>query len=264
MEQSDMYTLNKKQSTMSKWCVTPKPRPNADVKLICFPYAGGGVSVFYPWVDLLPDNVELNIIQLPGRGSHFSAEPIADMTSLVESLFSELAPILHSDYIIFGHSLGSRIGFELIIRAIRVGLKPPLHFFASGSAGPQRKCFDRKVYELPDVDFIQELKDMKGTPAEILENKELIELHLPMLRSDFKVAGEYSYKGNVNIPSPVTVLFGKDDAISDEEIHMWGMYFSDFSKVECSGGHFFIDTHPHQVIAQLNLYFETQFAINAA
>ena len=259
-----MYTLGKKKSILSKWCVTPKPRPHADVKLICFPYAGGGVSVFYPWVDLLPDNVELNIIQLPGRGSHFTAQPIDQMDVLVDSLFSELSHLLRSDYIVFGHSLGSRVGFEFVIRALGLGLKPPMHFFASGSAGPQRTCFDNKVYELPDIDFIQELKDINGTPAEILENKELIEMHLPMLRSDFKVAGEYSYKGNVSIASPITVLFGTDDIISSEEINMWSAYFSDFKAVECSGGHFFIDTHPEQVLAELTQYFETKFAENAA
>ena len=58
----------------NKWFVIPKPNINAELKLICFPYAGGSVSTFLPWVKTLPANVELIIIQAPGRGVNFAGD----------------------------------------------------------------------------------------------------------------------------------------------------------------------------------------------
>ena len=46
----------------SKFLVTPKQRLNANLKLICFPYAGGGVATYSSWVEHLQNNIELSIV----------------------------------------------------------------------------------------------------------------------------------------------------------------------------------------------------------
>ncbi|TMN45138.1 alpha/beta fold hydrolase [Pseudoalteromonas sp. S2755] len=244
---------------MNKWYVTPSPRPKATVKLICFPYAGGSAGSFSSWPKLLPDHVEVHIIQLPGRGAHFDKAPIDNMDELIDGLVPNISHLLSNDYVIFGHSLGSRIGFEVARRALALGLRAPQHFFASGSAGPQRQCFKDRVYEYADPEFMLELEKMNGTPKEILEHRELMELYLPMLRADFKVAGQYSYQGKTTIPSAVTVFYGKKDAVSTKEIEMWADLFLEFDCHAFEGGHFFIDTHSTQVIDKLNTFFEETF-----
>lgn len=55
-------------------------KPAAKVKLICFPYAGGGTHVFIPWQQLLHPHIELCIVQPPGRGSNFELAPFAEKT----------------------------------------------------------------------------------------------------------------------------------------------------------------------------------------
>jgi len=102
----------------SPWIVTPKRNLNAKVNLICIPYAGGGAGIYLPWTDKLIADVELHIIQLPGRGSHYSRKPIDNMSELIDSLFPQIEHLLTQDYVIFGHSLGTRIGYELVKRAI--------------------------------------------------------------------------------------------------------------------------------------------------
>ncbi|NQZ20704.1 MAG: thioesterase [Colwellia sp.] len=233
---------------MNQWIVKPRPLHNPEIKLLCFPYAGGGVPVYFPWKNKLGKNVELNIVQLPGRGTHFSQAPIDNMETLVESLLPAVSDILDGNYVIFGHSVGSRIGFELVRQAMAKGFPAPLHFFASGSSSPKHKCLENKVHELPDNEFIKELKDMDGTPSEVLENRELMELFLPTLRADFKIAEQYTCHEKFIIPTTITVLSGRDDNISSEQLQMWGDFSEKSEVVMFDGGHFFIDTNKEQVI----------------
>ena len=129
---------------VNQWIIKPRPLLNAEIKLLCFPYAGGGVPVYFPWKSKLPKNVELNIVQPPGRGTHLSQNPIDNMKALVDSLLPKVSDILQGNYVIYGHSVGSRVAFELVRQAIAKGFPAPLHFFASGSASPKRKCLEKK------------------------------------------------------------------------------------------------------------------------
>jgi medium-chain acyl-[acyl-carrier-protein] hydrolase len=241
---------------VNQWIIKPNPLHNAEIKLLCFPYAGGGAPVYFPWKNRLGENVELNIVQLPGRGTHFSQKPIDNMEDLVELLLPKISDILDGNYAIFGHSLGSRVGFELIRQAMAKGFPAPVHFFASGSSSPKNRCHEKKTYDLPDNEFIEELKDMNGTPPEILENRELMELFLPTIRADFKISEQYTCPQKFIIPTSITVLSGRHDNISQEKLQMWGDFSENVEIVMCDGDHFFIDTHKDEVLDIVNRKLE--------
>lgn len=247
----------------NQWVVTPKPLPDAEVKLLCFPYAGGGVSIYHPWHRQLNNHVELNIVQLPGRGTHFSQSPIDDMDTLVAALLPKLSGLLQHNYVVYGHSLGSRVAFELVRQAMAKGFPPPLHFFASGSASPKAKRSENTIYQLPDEGFIQALKDMNGTPPEILQNRQMMDLFMPTLRADFKLAEDYFCHKSFTIPTDVTVLSGRDDRVSTEQLQRWGDFFKSSQIVMCDGDHFFIDSHPQQVLDVVNAKLAEKVAVAA-
>lgn len=236
----------------NKWIVKPRPLHQAQTKILCFSYAGGGISVFAGWHKQLPHNVELNIVQPPGRGTHFSQSPIDNMTALIDALLPMVSDILQGQYVVYGHSLGSRVAFELVRQAMVKGFRAPLHFFASGSSGPSPVCAEDKMYQLSDDAFIQRLKNINGTPDEILANRQFMRLLLPTLRADFKLAATYSCPEKFTIDTDVTVLSGRDDAIPIERLQQWGNFFRHSEIAMCDGGHFFIDTHPEQVLAIVN------------
>lgn len=236
----------------NQWVVKPRPNHNAEIKLLCFPYAGGGIHVFYPWKELLDSNIELNIVQLPGRGTHFSSAPIDDMAVLVESLLPKLADVLNGNYVVFGHSLGSRVAFELVRQAVARGFCAPKHFFASGSSSPVRKAASKILSDLPDDEFIAELEKMNGTPSDVLQSRELMSLMLPTLRADFKIAEQYRCEEQFVLPTAVTVLSGEQEEIARERLEGWGDFFTDFSLQMCPGDHFFIDSYPAQVVDVVN------------
>jgi medium-chain acyl-[acyl-carrier-protein] hydrolase len=238
----------------NKWFVIPKPNINAELKLICFPYAGGSASTFLPWAKMLPSNVELIIIQAPGRGVRMGERAYSDMEALIKDLIEFTPNILNKPYILFGHSLGSRIAFELVNQLKILNCALPEHFIASGSRGPQDKSKKAPIYNLPRDEFIEELKILNGTPHAILENRELMELFLPLLKADFEVADKYCYTGEVRFDCPVSVLGGEDDVdISLANLNGWGCFFTTKADVHMlPGNHFFIDSHPELVIEKVN------------
>ncbi|WDE09214.1 thioesterase [Thalassomonas viridans] len=237
----------------NKWLVIPKPNPNADIKLICFPYAGGSSASYLPWLSQLPTNVELIMVQLPGRGSRVFEDAFDEMEPLVKQLLKFLPAVLNKPYILFGHSLGSRIAFELALKLKEMAHHLPAHFIASGSRGPHT-ALKNKIHNLPDNEFINELKKMGGTPDTLLDNNALMELLLPAIRGDFAIAEKYSYSGKETLNCPVSVLGGKDDkGITEADLKSWGNFFASPANVHMvNGNHFFIDSNKDAVLLRLN------------
>jgi len=238
----------------NKWFVIPKPNINADLQLICFPYAGGSASTFLPWIKNLPVNVELIIIQAPGRGARMGELAYSDMQALIEDLIKIIPSVLNKPYILFGHSLGSRIAFELMNQLKTLNHALPQHFIASGSRGPHHKCMKEPIYDLPHHEFIEELKHLNGTPQAVLENKELMELFLPLLKADFEIADRYCYTGKVRFNCPISVFGGEDDVeICLSKLNSWGDFFETDAEVHMfPENHFFIDSQSKLVQQKVN------------
>jgi surfactin synthase thioesterase subunit len=99
--------------SVSSWIVTPRPL-NSGTRLFCFPYAGGGASVFRSWADneFLAD-VEVCAVQLPGRETRITESPVGDLRRLVHMLCEALEPYLDRPFVFFGHSIGALVSFEL-------------------------------------------------------------------------------------------------------------------------------------------------------
>jgi len=101
--------------TSSSWIDYLKPNPRANVRLFCFPYAGGGASIFRTWANDVPTGVEVCPVQLPGRESRLIEQPFTRLSSLVQALAQAISPYLDVPFAFFGHSMGALISFELLV-----------------------------------------------------------------------------------------------------------------------------------------------------
>ncbi len=194
-----------------RWLAYRRPRPGAEVRLFCFPHAGGGASLFHGWADRLPPAVEVCPVQLPGRETRFGEPPINRLGPLVGALAEALLPHLDRPFAFFGHSLGALIGFELARRLRRERGLEPVHLFASACAAPQRWGCVRPIHALPDAAFRKELRRLRGTAPAVLDNEELMEILLPALRADFALCETYAYGEDDPLSCPVTAVGGLRD-----------------------------------------------------
>jgi medium-chain acyl-[acyl-carrier-protein] hydrolase len=232
------------------WFAYVKPRPTAQLRLFCLPFAGGSAAIFRNWANALPAFVEVCPIQLPGRGGRLLESPFTSMQSLVDALEPPISANLDKPFAFFGHSMGATISFELIhkLRAER-GLEPA-HFFVSGRHAPQIPEPDPITFNLPRLEFIQELRRLEGTPPEILDHPELLELLLPVLRGDFELIQTYEYVARPRLKCPMTALGGiADKDVSREQVEAWREQSSGpFRMCLFPGNHFFLQMEEKSVL----------------
>jgi medium-chain acyl-[acyl-carrier-protein] hydrolase len=147
-----------------------RPNPLVGLRLFCFPYAGGGSSIFRTWAASLPSYVEVYAANLPGRGARIAEPPFTHISTMVESIADDLRPHLGKPFAFFGHSMGAIIGFELARLLRREDSPGPLHLFVSGHPAPQLPVDFRRTYDLPEQELIEELRRLNGTPRRCSRN----------------------------------------------------------------------------------------------
>nr|BBH87125.1 thioesterase [Thermosporothrix sp. COM3] len=241
-------------TTVNHWLRYWQPRPQARLRLFCFPYAGGSAAIYRTWPELFPPDIEVCPVQLPGRENRLFEEPFSALPPLVEELGKVLKPFLDRPYAFFGHSMGALISFELTRLIRRQGeQQEPVHLYVSGHRAPHLPDPLPPCYHLPTEAFLEELKRLKGTPEEVLRTPELLELLLPLLRADFAVSETYRYTEGQPLACPVTALGATHDSeVSTDELHAWEKQTSSHFEIHLfPGDHFFLHTEEQAVIELL-------------
>ncbi|MEM9103882.1 MAG: thioesterase domain-containing protein, partial [Pseudomonadota bacterium] len=233
----------------SRWFVIPNVRPQARLRLFCFPYAAGNASTYLGWIEYLPEDVELVVVQPPGRANRIAETPINTMPDMVKQVADEMEALLDKPYCLFGHSLGSRVAFEVMLLARSKGWPMPRHYIASGSSAPHVCREHKHVSHLTDEEFIEGLMRFDGPIEKIISNQELVELFLPLLRADFNIADTYSKQPGVPLNVPFTVLGGcNDEDAMPHELPSWNQHFSREGQIVLfEGNHFFIESAQSEV-----------------
>lgn len=231
------------------WFVrAPGPRPR--MRLYCFPYAGGQAGMFMCWQHTLGPSVGVCGVELPGRGTRFGELPLASIDAVVEQIARALESEAEIPFALFGHSLGGLIAFELTRHLARNARRLPVHLFISACGSPSRRDTGRKLHLLPNSELLDEVVKFDGTPRAVLENPDLLDVVLPILRADFRLADEYKYGPAPPLAVPMTVLAGlADRSVAADRIEPWAEESTASTHIVwLDGGHFFVDTHRTSVL----------------
>ena len=237
----------------SKWFLISRPKPLARYRLFCFPYAGGSASAYLAWEDLLPPQIELVGIQAPGRANRLDESLLTSVLQHAEQLASAIPPMLDRPYLTYGHSMGSAVSFELLHLLKERSLPLPHRFIGAARQAPHIPRRIAPFYDYPLEEFVIELKRFGGTPDIVLQNAELMEMLVPMLRTELRAAYAYHRDPDIKLECDVSVFGGaRDEIVLTDELPGWQDHFHkpmDFRLFE--GAHFFLEDNKEQVVSAI-------------
>jgi medium-chain acyl-[acyl-carrier-protein] hydrolase len=213
--------------------------------MFCFPHAGGGASLFRTWSEALPPDIEVCGVQLPGRESRWKEPLIASIGTMIEALVPALQPWLDVPPLLYGHSMGSLLAFELARELRRRGLPQPRNLFVSGRRAPDIASPNAPIAALDEESFVAAIiRQYNGIPEPIRHDRELLRVFLPMLRADIGLIESYRWREEPPLECPISAFAGLDDPSVDyPNLIAWRRHTAgDFRLEFLAGGHFFPQT----------------------
>lgn len=238
----------------------PKPVAHPRLRLFCFPYAGGSAAIYHQWPTCTPADTEVLAVQYPGRATRLREAPITDLDLLLDDIEVTIVPLLDRPFAFFGHSMGATVAYELA-RRLQAKQKPlPAHLFLSGRSAPHFPAAKSTLHTLPDQDFLASVRAMNGTPAELLEHSELMEMMLPVIRADFQLLETWQHEAAAPLDLPISVFGGlADDGVPLENLDAWAAYTTGKMKRHMfPGDHFFLHQQYPAILNIINRALDSE------
>ncbi|MCW2238429.1 thioesterase II family protein [Azospirillum canadense] len=234
--------------TPTPWLQSFRPVANPRHRLVCFPQAGAGASVYRDWHRHLDPCDELLAVRLPGRESRIAEPGLTAVADAVPGIMEALAPHLDRPLVLFGHSLGAALAYATARALVERGT-PPRLLAVSGRRAPHRTPRRTPTRSLDEAAFRDRIASLGGTPPEVLACADLMELMLPMLRADFTMSDDFAEPVPTPLPVPILAFAGTEDAeVAVAEVAAWEAFAgAGFALHRLPGGHFF----PHEQRARI-------------
>ncbi|MEU5288755.1 alpha/beta fold hydrolase [Streptomyces sp. CA-278952] len=224
--------------------------------LICLPFAGAGPSFFTPWQKLAPEGLRILPVSLPGREKRFPEPAHTSAAPAVDDAYAQVTAALGGEdgsggpVVLFGHSMGAVLAYELAHRIERSG--GPVRLAAlvvSGAPGPWTPRTDR-ADGLPDEEFAARVRAFAGYDHPALADPEMRELLLPALRADVRLHETYVPSTERPLGVPVISVRGREDTlVGAAEAAEWGRATTGkLTVAEPAGGHMYLTERPGELL----------------
>lgn len=227
--------------TSSAWVRRFLTVPQAPVRLVCFPHAGGAATYYFPAARALRPFVEVLAVQYPGRQDRRTEPVVDDIGELADAIAPVLRGWADRPLALFGHSMGSTVAYEVARRLERSGIAP-VGMIASAGRGPSALLGDT-VHLRDDRGLVAALRALSGTESSVLDDEELLRLVLPAVRGDYKAVETYRHTGEQKLTCPIRVLLGEaDDMTTMDQANAWRAHTSASCDITVfPGGHFYLN-----------------------
>ncbi|MFD3542277.1 thioesterase II family protein [Streptomyces sp. NPDC058662] len=234
----------------------PRPVPGASLRLFLFHHAGGSPLLYRDWEKEFPPDWEVCLLTAPGRGRLRGSPPLGTVDELVAFFHEELGPWLDRPYAFFGHSMGAIVAQELTRLLARRGERGPL-WLGLSSCGVPAPPADRPSggrHLLTDDGLRDWLRQVGGTPLELLDEPAVWRHFAPVFRSDFQLVDTWEPDpGAPPLAVPLTVFGGESDMVvtrhrlaawAERAPHFRGLYLY-------GGGHFYLREHQRSLTRRI-------------
>lgn len=231
--------------------------------VVALPYAGGSKHAYRKLESVAKPLYNWQTLELPGRGHRQAETTLGAVSSMVDDLLRQARQYVETGpYLLYGHSMGALLAFELTRRLRAENLPLPTGLLLTGRSAPTVTIArHRRMAHYSSEQFWHELAILGGVPPEVLQCREMQAYYEPTIRADIRALEEYHYRSDDPLPLPIVVRAGDREGIAFDELHQWQRqtcYDLDFGYMP--GNHFFIFLLPHEILRLLSS-FSTNHAL---
>ena len=219
------------------------------INIFCLPFAGGSKYSYHGYVKQAPASVRLIPLDLPGRGARAEEALLTDLHRMVDDVMGQIRDRLTHPFAFYGHSMGALLAYLVAKRIAAEGLPQPLHLFLTGRGAPSQPETDPPRHLLPRREFMEKLRELGGSPTELLENEELMGHFEPILRADFKALDTFRYQASAPLEIPICVMIGTHEKITYAQAQSWQQEtILPITVRQLAGNHFFIFDYEAEIV----------------
>ena len=237
-------------------------RPDATARLFLFPHGGAAAASYGHWSALVPADVELLLVQLPGRHDRRAEQSFTQVAPAVAALREALdAELDDRPYAFVGHSMGAMLAYRLTVTLQRDGGPRPVLLGVSSWAPEGYRDGARELARMSDSELADTARQLGALPAAIAADPQMLSVVLPTLRADLAVFADHVDDG-ATVSCPVAAYGGQSDPLLlPGAMATWATRSPDFLGVsEYPGGHFYLDEHAVGVAADLDRHLRRLLA----
>lgn len=207
--------------------------------LAVFPYAGAGAGIFRAWGERLASSACVVVLRLPGRESRLSEPLVSHAESVARAIAPALAAHMTRPTVLYGHSVGALLAYLVAHELQATGLAAPAVLVVAARPAPHLAPMRPPVHVLGDDEFIRHVSRYGGTRLDTHEERELLKLYLPTLRSDFALAETYRHSPRRRLAIPIVSIGGEADPdVTPEALRAWETHTTaSFRTLQVRGGH---------------------------
>jgi pyochelin biosynthetic protein PchC len=227
-------------------------RKKALANLVCFPFAGGGPSVYRDWPAAVPPWANVFAACLAGRERRLREPPISDLKPQVDELVQATTRLGNLPLVLFGHSLGAVLAAHVAQEVFTGPSSAVLIVAASRSPWFVPVSMDERQ-ESAGLELTDERLEFLVTQSLGIERaaigermwREFLDLVRPALHADLAMAACQPYLKERSLDCPIHVLYGTDDkGVTLETVAGWErLTTGPTSTIPIPGGHFFLRTN---------------------
>ena len=162
------------------------------MNIICLAPAGGSAIQYLKWKKYCGNDLNLIPLEYKGRGFRENEAYDENLNDMVKDIFNHITKYTNDEYMIFAHSMGCTIAYEVYKHLLKEDYNLPKHIFFSAGDIPEN-VEKSEIYKLDEINFRKEADKYGSNMGALSFDLEFQNKMYDVLRNDLRLINEYDF-----------------------------------------------------------------------